>query len=132
MEYAMDLLYTFGILSRIAEQKSDGSLVVQGLGCGFWWNEAEKRHKPLLTAEFRLLKTSTCAIPIFCSCSVRRNTVPCKPTNKHPQILGKTVASYCHSVQLSYIAPSWLSQSLITQLFRMHANKNILSHFVHA
>lgn len=34
----------------LPELKSHGSLVVWVLGCGFWWNEAEKCHKPLLTA----------------------------------------------------------------------------------
>lgn len=34
----------------LPELKSDGSAVVWVLGSGFWWNEAEKCHKLLLTA----------------------------------------------------------------------------------
>lgn len=66
----------------LPELKSDGSLVAWVLGCGFRWNEAEKCHKPLLTAG--LLKTSSCAIPIFCSCSFREDTVPCMSLANQP------------------------------------------------
>lgn len=34
----------------LTELKRNESLVVWVLHCGFWWNEAEKCHKPLLTA----------------------------------------------------------------------------------